>query len=594
MTVCRLRLLLSALLVSCSDPRPLVLVDVGPLPAQPARLRVSLSYDGQPARLPSPIEFDLSRHQADDIASFGIHLPASTNGDLTIGAGALDRAGCLGALGTTTTGPVQSQPRVTLSLSPPPSEVSAEARCSEPEKTPLLLRATPQVAASRGEESRIALSGWGFVLSGTDCPLVTLDGAAAANVLCPSFAELSADLPPSPRRVGRVAVRVLNRSNGRTSTRRDLFSFYASDVLLRPASAGPVVLGGSPTSLLGADLNRDGRADLVAVNRETSRVQVLLNDGTGEGTDAFPAGLQTSVAVGVRPAAVVAGDLSGDGLVDLVVSNSGDGSLSLLLQGASGVGSPFFVGKQQRAYANLAPEALALLSASDDTLVDVAVANRLSNDISVWTNAAGSLPRANQSDYAVGYQPTGLLAEDINGDGHVDLVSNENSSQAYRLLLQNAGHQFTPAMYASPTQERALQLAAADCDGDGHKDLVRLLAGGVIEILRGDGQGRFSKRSEDRFPLPSEAAAFVLADLDLDQRPDVVAISASPANLYILRNSSRRRPALFELLPTLSAGPSGSQPSAVSAADFDGDELPDIAVARAGDNRVVLFYNRSS
>lgn len=591
---CRaLPLVLSALLPGCSDPRPLVLVDVGPMPAQPARLRVSLSYDGKPARLPAPIEFDLSRHRTGELGSFGIHLPADTNGDLTIGAGAIDRSGCLAALGATTIGPVQSQPRVSLTLSPPPSDVPNELRCNEPEKTPLLLRVVPQVVASRGDDSRISLSGWGFALSGSDCPLVTLDGTAAPNVLCPSFAELSADLPAGPKKIGRVAVRVLNRSNGRTTTRRDLFGYYATDVVLSPAAGGPVPLANAPASLLAADLDGDGRSDLVTVDRAASSLTVLLNDGTGDGADAFPAGLQTPIAVGVRPTSVVAGDVSGDGLLDLVVSNSGDGTLSLLQQANHSPGTPFVVSSHRRAYANLAPEALVLLSVNGDSLLDVAVANRLSDDISVFTSVAGNLPRASQRDYAVGRQPSGLVAQDMNGDGLTDLVVNESSSEAVRVLQQDATHRFSPLSGSVMGLERATQIGVADCDGDGKKDLVRLLAGGVIEVLRGDGAGGFTRLASDRFSLPGDASNFTLADLDRDERMDIVALGTGSASLYILRNRSRRGASLFELLPTIAAGPSGSQPIALSVADFDADGLPDIAVARAGDSRIVLFNNRS-
>ena len=85
---------LGLILVSCGDSRPLVLIDLSPLPAQPGKLRVSLSYDGQAAKTPSPIEFDLSMHREGESATFGVRLPGQTNGDLTIGALVLDAAGC--------------------------------------------------------------------------------------------------------------------------------------------------------------------------------------------------------------------------------------------------------------------------------------------------------------------------------------------------------------------------------------------------------------------------------------------------------------------------------------------------------------------
>ncbi len=181
----------------------------------------------------------------------------------------------------------------------------------------------------------------------------------------------------------------------------------------------------------------------------------------------------------------------------------------------------------------------------------------------------------------------------MNGDGLTDLVVNESSSEAVRVLQQDATHRFSPLSGSVMGLERATQIGVADCDGDGKKDLVRLLAGGVIEVLRGDGAGGFTRLASDRFSLPGDASNFTLADLDRDERMDIVALGTGSASLYILRNRSRRGASLFELLPTIAAGPSGSQPIALSVADFDADGLPDIAVARAGDSRIVLFNNRS-
>ncbi|MBL9006912.1 MAG: VCBS repeat-containing protein [Myxococcales bacterium] len=582
------------LLSACSDPRPLVLIDVGPLPAQPARLRVSLSYDGQPARVPSPILFDLRAHHAGDTASFGVHLPLGTNGDLVVGAGVLDEAGCLAGLGTATSTPIAAQPRVSLALQAPPSDVPSEARCSDPEKTPLLLRVTPRVLASRGDDTRLHLFGWGFVPSGSDCPIVTIDGNTAPNVLCPSFAELSVDPPPGVGRVGRVPVRVLNRTNGRASTRRDLFAYFAKDIVLTPAAAGPVMLSSAISGVTAADLNSDGRADVVVVHRAASRISVLLHDGSGDASDAFPAALQASISVGVRPSSAAVGDLSGDGLADLVISNSGDGTLSVVQQQAAGPLAPFAVARHSRIYANLEPDALALLHANRDGRLDLAVANRLSGDISVFENdGSGSFARSLQRDYDVGRGPTSLVAADFTGDGQTDLLCSDGSRETLSLLAHSGEREFSRQALPAPAGARAVQIAVADVDGDGRADVLRLMPSGSIELWRSGEAGALD--SSEVFRAPADLAAFAVVDLDLDERPDVLALSTSQASVYVLRNRSRygTGSGLFQLAATLPAGPTGSAPSALAVADFDGDGLPDVTVARSGDNSLTFFNNRS-
>ena len=74
-----------------------------------------------------------------------------------------------------------------------------------------------------------------------------------------------------------------------------------------------------------ADLNGDGRPDLVTANSDGNTVSVLL--GNGDGTFS----VQQTFAVGRSPRAVAVADLNGDGIPDLVVANYNDDTVSVLL-----------------------------------------------------------------------------------------------------------------------------------------------------------------------------------------------------------------------------------------------------------------------
>jgi hypothetical protein len=117
------------------------------------------------------------------------------------------------------------------------------------------------------------------------------------------------------------------------------------DGTFRLAQNSTFPTGSNPWAIVAADFNGDGKLDLAIANQDDSTVTILL--GNGDGT--FTPATGSPVAVGSGPYALAVADLNSDGKLDLLVANQNDTSVTILLGNGDGtftpaVGSPIAVG----------------------------------------------------------------------------------------------------------------------------------------------------------------------------------------------------------------------------------------------------------
>jgi hypothetical protein len=222
--------------------------------------------------------------------------------------------------------------------------------------------------------------------------------------------------------------------------------------------------------VVAADFDGDGRPDLAVATHPS--VVVLRNAGNGT----FGAGVEYPVPSLGR--AVTAADLNGDGRLDLAATAAGPpggtGSVAIFL----GAGGGAFGGPVSYEVGRF-PYSIVAGDVNGDGAIDLATANNNSADMSVLLgNGNGSFRPS--VEYDAGGLPTSLAGGDFNGDGRLDFVISAGPSGTMGLFTGRGDGTF--ADVDGTLTGGSAALAAGDFDGDG-KDDVALASGRAHRVL---------------------------------------------------------------------------------------------------------------
>jgi hypothetical protein len=365
-----------------------------------------------------------------------------------------------------------------------------------------------------------------------------------------------------------------------------------------------------------ADLNGDGYPDIVLASEchatlpkgncnGSGVVSVLLGNGDGTFGSAV-----TYSSGGILARGVAVGDVSGDGIPDLVVVNN-VGTVGVLLGNGDGTFQP------ATTYGSGGYDAVsvAIGDLNGDGFQDLIVANECPIDgsgscdgeVGVLLGSGDGTFQAPVSYGSGGYNADSVAVADVNGDGNPDLVvSNETGFNpadqgSVGVLLGNGDGTFQTATTYASGGLGSVSVAIGDLNGNGKLDLVVaslcLTVGdcenqddGVVGVLLGNGDGTFqapviydSGGWPESTPY-SEGLSVAIGDVNGDGNPDLVVANSCASGddekdckigvvAVLLGNGD----GTFQNPLPFSSGASYGQ--ALAVADVNADGRPDVIVA---------------
>jgi VCBS repeat protein len=280
--------------------------------------------------------------------------------------------------------------------------------------------------------------------------------------------------------------------------------------------------GGGDRGIAVADLNRDGKLDLVLDAGGNIAVLIGRGDGTFQKPVYYPV---TTLSYGLAAA-----DFNADGKVDVVITDqyragvdvllgNGDGTLQAPM--ASGVLGSF-------------PSHVVVADFNGDGKPDISTTNLGDYTVAVALgNGDGTFQPA--VTYSLGVPPSRVVAADFNRDGKLDIVTSIAGEMVY--FPGNGDGTFGQMIESQLNALRPYIAGAGDFDHNGRLDVAVAHKGPDLELELGAGNGSF--RDSGPYALGSDALNGAVADFNRDGWPDVVVPGFNARNVSVLINKGK-------------------------------------------------------
>jgi hypothetical protein len=324
-----------------------------------------------------------------------------------------------------------------------------------------------------------------------------------------------------------------------------------------------------------ADFDNDGWQDLVGAGEP--QLTIMRGDGEGE---LIPSG---RVPGGEHPVGFALADLNEDGDVDIVVANHDTDYLTILIGDGQGSFQPA-PNSPLRIAVLPHPHVVRAEDLDADGHVDLIVDHRQAEGLLILRGLGDGRFESPGTLVEVGGDPyRGMAVGDINADGSLDLVT-PNPREVGVLL--NAGEEGIAFLPADPVDAEApFAVELGDFNGDGWLDLIAASDEGspLVELFWGDGRGGFEEADDSPYHFAPGGKNIVVGDFNGDGIEDAAVTCYLSSDVLVLLGGRDAMRMGYIV--------GGENPWGMAVTDLNRDGKDDLVIADDKADRAVVYLS---
>jgi hypothetical protein len=350
-------------------------------------------------------------------------------------------------------------------------------------------------------------------------------------------------------------------------------------------------VGYNPAIVIFSDIDGDGVADLLVANRSTNSVTVFRTVPFGPSISTYYFSTDADILTEFYPTDLKSADMNNDGKWDIITTNHFSPTIRVWPNHSSPGNT--VIAPAREVQTQDGSKHLAIADFDNDGKLDIAVACRDTGLVEVLRNTTTRSDSISFSPPVASLRLTGvtsIAAADLDGDGRTDIIL-ASEGEGRIVIMQNisgpGGISFSAAQSVILLPSPA-DIQVADMNADGRPDIVAVSAASSLIALYSNTStpGSVSFTTSCTLPTPSNPSRVAIADLNADGSPDAAVVTLGGiAALY------RNKGGTGCILQQEYVWSFGGSSYGVAIGDLTGDNKADLALSDFAQGLIHLYQN---